>query len=267
MAAITASLVNELRAKTGLGMMECKKVLTETAGDLNAAIDAVRKKGVKASLTERAATEGRVETVTTGNVAAVAEVVCNTDFTAKSELVDGVAKLAAKTLAGNPSADLSADAAITEALTNASKVTGENVQLGRTSVLQGNVGSYLYSTAGKGKIGVLLQFAGPVSEEIVKSLGMHIAAARPVAMTREEVPADLVAKEKEIAVEQAKATGKPQEIAEKIAQGKLNSFYAERVLLDQEFINAEVYKGRVSDMLKAKGAQLVKYVRLEVGQA
>ena len=267
MAAITATLVNELRAKTGLGMMECKKVLTEVDGDLNAAIDAVRKKGVKASLTERAATEGRIETLTHGHVAAVVEVVCNTDFTAKSELVDGVAKLGAKTLAGNPSANLASDAAITEALTNASKVTGENVQLGRTSVVQGNVGSYLYSTAGKGKIGVLLEFAAPASEEIVKALGMHIAAARPVAMTRDQVPADLVAKEKEIAVEQAKATGKPQEIAEKIALGKLNSFYAERVLLDQEFINAEVYKGKVSDMLKAKNVQLTKYVRLEVGQA
>jgi len=265
MATITASLVNELRAKTGLGMMECKKVLTEVGGDLDAAIDAVRKKGVKASLTERIATEGRVEVTTIGNTAAAAEVVCNTDFTAKSDVVDNAAKLAAKKLASGT--DVSADAELKEALESASKVTGENVQLGRTATLSGNVGSYLYSTAGKGKIGVLLQFAGAVDEELVKALGMHIAAARPVAQTRDQVPADLVAKEKEIAVEQAKATGKPQEIAEKIALGKLNSFYAERVLMDQEFINGEIFKGTVGALLKSKKAELVKYVRLEVGAA
>lgn len=271
MATITASLVNELRAKTGLGMMECKKVLTEVEGNLEAAIDAVRKKGVKASLTERAATEGRVEVLTNGVTAVAVEVVCNTDFTAKSDVVLEAAKLAAKKLADGAT-DVANDAQIKGVLENASKVTGENVQLGRTSVVTGNgsemtVGSYLYSTAGKGKIGVLLQFSGAVDEALVKSLGMHIAAARPVALTREGVPAELVAKEKEIAVEQAKATGKPQEIAEKIALGKLNSFYAERVLLDQEFINAEIYKGKVSDLLKSKKIELVKYVRLEVGQA
>jgi elongation factor Ts len=265
MATITASLVNELRAKTGLGMMECKKVLTEVGGDLDAAIDAVRKKGVKASLTERVATEGRIEVTTIGNIAAAAEVVCNTDFTAKSDVVDNAAKLAAKKLAEGT--DVTTDAQLKEALESASKVTGENVQLGRTATLSGNVGSYLYSTAGKGKIGVLLQFAGAVDQELVKALGMHIAAARPVAQTRDQVPADLVAKEKEIAVEQAKQTGKPQDIAEKIALGKLNSFYAERVLMDQEFINGEIFKGKVSDLLKNKKAELVKYVRLEVGAA
>lgn len=266
MATITATLVNELRAKTGLGMMECKKVLTEVEGNLEAAIDAVRKKGVKASLTERAATEGRVETLTQGSTAVAVEVVCNTDFTAKSDVVLEAAKLAAKKLAGGAT-DVANDAEIKGVLENASKVTGENVQLGRTSVVNGDVGSYLYSTAGKGKIGVLLQFSGKVEDDLVKSLGMHIAAARPVAMTRDQVPAELVAKEKEIAVEQAKATGKPQDIAEKIALGKLNSFYAERVLLDQEFINGEIFKGKVSDLLKAKKVELTKYVRLEVGQA
>ncbi len=266
MAAITASLVNELRAKTGLGMMECKKELTATDGDIEAAIRAIRGRGVKTSLTERAATEGRVETLTTGNTAAAVEVVCNTDFTAKSDLVLEAARLAAKKAAGGAT-DLANDAEIKATLENASKVTGENVQLGRTSVVTGDVGSYLYSTAGKGKIGVLMQFSGKADDELVKSLGMHIAAARPVSLTREGVPADLVAKEKEIAVEQAKATGKPQEIAEKIALGKLNSFYAERVLLDQEFINGEVYKGKVSDLLKSKKLELKNYVRLEVGQA
>jgi elongation factor Ts len=267
MATITASVVNELRNKTGLGMMECKKMLTETGGDIQKAIDEFRKKGVKASIQERAATEGRVEVVTQGNTAAAVEIVCNTDFTAKSDQVQAVARAAAEALASNAGADLSANSSIKDALTSVSQVTGENVQLGRSATVTGNVGSYLYSTAGKGKIGVLLQFNGQPSEDVIKSLGMHIAAARPVALTRDQVPADLVAKEREIAVEQAKQSGKPQNIAEKIAEGKLNSFYSERVLLDQEFVNADVFKGSVGAMLKAKGLELTKYVRLEVGQA
>jgi elongation factor Ts len=96
---------------------------------------------------------------------------------------------------------------------------------------------------------------------------MHVTATKPVALNRESVPAELVAKEKEIAVEQAKASGKPQQIAEKIAEGKMNSFYSERVLLDQDFVNAEAFKGKVSALLKSKGVTLEKYVRIEVGQA
>ena len=266
MATITASLVNELRAKTGQGMMECKKMLTETGGDLDAAVKKFREKGVKESISGRATTEGRVEVLTVGNAAAAVEVVCNTDFTAKSDAVLAIAKQAAEVLTKNPDADLANDATIKEALTNTSQVTGENVQIGRSAVVKGNVGSYLYSTAGKGKIGVLLEFGGAVNEELVRQLGMHIAAARPVALSRNEVPADLVARERDIAIDQAKQTGKPQNIAEKIAEGKLNSFYSERVLLDQEFVNADAFKGKVSELLKSKGAELKKYVRLEVGQ-
>ena len=114
---------------------------------------------------------------------------------------------------------------------------------------------------------MLISIKGPHSDEVISHLGMHIAAARPLAMTRAEVPAETVAREKAIAVEQATASGKPQQIAEKIAEGKMNSFYAERVLLDQEFIKADSYKGTIANMLKGKGVELVKYVRLEVGQA
>jgi elongation factor Ts len=102
---------------------------------------------------------------------------------------------------------------------------------------------------------------------LVKQIGGHIAFAKPVGLTRDEVPADLVEKEKAFAVEQAKATGKPQQIAEKIAEGKLNSFFAERVLLDQEFFNAQVFKGTIANYLKQNGVGLTKYVRIEVGQA
>ncbi len=267
MATITASLVNELRSKTGLAMMKCKEYLVKTEGNLEAAFDMARKEGVKDSITARAATEGRVEVATFGDVAAVVEVVCNTDFTAKSDEVLKLAEHAAKLLAGNQSVNVADDAEIKDALANVSKVTGENVQLGRSATVKGNVGSYLYSTAGKGKIGVLVEFSAPPADDLVRALGMHIAAARPVALSRADVPAEVIAKEKEIAIEQAKATGKPQEIAEKIAEGKMSSFYSERVLLDQDFINADFFKGKVSALLKSKGVELKKYVRLEVGQA
>jgi elongation factor Ts len=111
-----------------------------------------------------------------------------------------------------------------------------------------------------------MAFTGSPGDELIKQIGGHIAFSRPMGMTRGDIPADVVAKEREIAVEQAKATGKPQNIAEKIAEGKLNSFFAERVLLDQEFINADAFKGKVGDMLKARGAKLERYERLEVGQ-
>jgi elongation factor Ts len=112
-----------------------------------------------------------------------------------------------------------------------------------------------------------MAFTGSPSEELIKNLGGHIAFAKPLGLTRDSVPADLVAKERDFAVEQAKATGKPQQIAEKIAEGKLNAFFAERVLLDQEFFNAQAYKGTISNYLKQNGATLTQYVRIEVGQA
>jgi elongation factor Ts len=270
MATITASMVNDLRARTGLGMMECKKMLTETAGDVDKAIEAFRKKGVKTSITARAANEGRVAVGVSADhkTAAAVEINCNTDFTAKSDAVAQIADLAVSKLLSGAAA--SEDAQVKAKLTEVAQQTGENVQLGRTATLKaasGRAGGYLYVTAGKGKIAVLVSFSGNASDEDVRNLGMHIAAARPIARTRQEVPADLVAKEREIAVEQAKASGKPQPIAEKIAEGKLNAFFAERVLLDQDFINPEAFKGKVSDYLKQKGLALETYARLEVGQA
>jgi elongation factor Ts len=269
MAEITAKLVNDLRSKTGQGMMECKKALQESGGDLDKAIDYFRKKGVKASLTERTASEGRVIGTQSADKksAAIVEINCNTDFTAKSEPVQKIGQAAAQVLLKNPSANAAEDATIKAELTAAAQTTGENVQIGKTAALAnpaGTVGLYLYGITGK--IGVIMSFTGSPSEELVKQLGGHIAFARPIGLTRDTVPADLVAKEREIAVEQAKATGKPQQIAEKIAEGKLNSFFGERVLLDQEFFNAQVFKGTVANYLKQNGVSLEKYVRLEVGQ-
>ncbi len=270
MATITASMVNELRAKTGQGMMECKKMLTETGGDIEKAMDAFRKKGVKASITERQAGEGRVIGAQTagGKAAALVEVNCNTDFTAKSEPFMALGAKAAKALAHNPGMDIAQAAEVNANTKEVTQQTGENVRVGKTAVVQapegGSTGLYLYTITGK--IGVVMAFKGHASEDLVKQLGGHIAFARPMGLSRGDIPPEVVVKEREFAVEQAKATGKPQNIAEKIAEGKMNSFYAERALLDQEFFNAQVFKGKISDYLKESGVELVKYVRLEVGQ-
>jgi elongation factor Ts len=270
MAQITATLVNELRAKTGQPMMDCKKMLEKTGGDMSVAIDEFRKKGIKASLSERAATEGRVAGVASpdGKSAALVELNCNTDFTAKSEPFLKLAARAAAILLQNPQDPVDKAPEVANTATEVSQQTGENIRIGKTAHLSnpaGAVGLYIYGITGK--IGVLMSFNGKPSEDLIKQLGGHIAFARPIGLNRESVPAELVAKEKEIAVEQAKATGKPQQIAEKIAEGKLNSFFAERVLLDQEFFNAQVFKGSISNYLKQNSVTLEKYVRLEVGQA
>jgi elongation factor Ts len=270
MATITASLVNELRSKTGQPMMDCKKMLEKTGGDMGAAIDEFRKKGVKASLAERGASEGRVAGVaaTDGSAAALVEVNCNTDFTAKSEPFLALATKAAQQLLHNPGVDIAQAAAVSADATQVSQQTGENIRVGKTAYLAapagGKVGLYLYGITGK--IGVILSFTGNPSEELIKQIGGHIAFARPMGLHRHEIPADHVAKERDLAVEQARATGKPQQIAEKIAEGKLNAFFAERVLHDQDFFNSQVFKGSVQNYLKQHNVTLEKYVRIEVGQ-
>jgi elongation factor Ts len=316
MSNVTAQMVNELRSKTGQGMMECKKALTETGGDVEKAIEYFRKKGVKTSITERLANEGRVHVASSPDrKTAVAVVVhTNTDFTAKSEIVGNVLRAAADKLLANVNARVEDDAAVKDHLTSAAQQTGENVQIGRTASLNhpgGIVATYIYKASGKiavlmsltgntnedpitqlgghiafarplgltrdevpqdvvakeREIAVLMSLTGTANEDMITQLGGHIAFARPLGLTRDEVPHDVVAKEREIAVEQAKATGKPQQIAEKIAEGKLNSFFAERVLLDQEFFNPQLFKGSVANYLKQHGVVLEKYVRIEVGQS
>jgi elongation factor Ts len=269
MAEITAKLVNELRSRTNQPMMDCKKMLTQTGGDLDAAIAEFRKKGIKSSLGERAATEGRVAGVTSpdGKSAALIELNCNTDFTAKSEPFLALGAKAAAKLLANPSTNLAEDPEIKAGAAEVSQMTGENIRIGKFGTVTATAGTaalYLYSITGK--IGVLMEFTGTPTEEVIKNIGGHIAFAKPLGLTRDSVDPELVAKEREFAVEQAKATGKPQQIAEKIAEGKLNAFFGERVLLDQEFFNAGAFKGTITAYLKQAGVSLTKYVRIEVGQ-
>jgi len=269
MAEITAKLVNELRARTGQAMMECKKMLTQVEGDIEKAIDEFRKKGVKSSLAERAASEGRVTGAAAkdGKSAALVEVNCNTDFTAKSEPVAALGKGAAEALLCNPTANPAET--LKEQLTAVSQTTGENVVIGKSAVLTGErVGMYLYAISGK--IGVLLQFSGNVAnatDELITDLGGHVAFSKPLALDRSGIDAAVVEKERNYAIDEAKATGKPEAIATKIAEGKLNAFFKEKTLLDQDFFNAQKYKGTITQMLKEKGLTLVKYARVEVGGA
>jgi len=269
---ITAKMVNELRSKTGQGMMECKKALVECGGEVDKAVDYFRKKGIKTSIAERAATQGRVAGLLSEDQksGALVEIACNTDFTAKSQPVADLANNAAKLLLNTPSLDLSQTKEVTDALTQVSQQTGENVRLGRSAVLSnpaGKVGLYLYTVTNK--IGVLTSVSGSPGDELLRDLGIHITAKSPVAiaLNRESAPAEIVAKEKEIAVAQAVASGKPPQIAEKIADGKMRTFYQEYVLLDQEFVNPDKFKGSVSDLLKKSNCTLEKYVRIEAGQS
>jgi elongation factor Ts len=268
MAEITAKLVNELRSRTNQPMMDCKKMLTQTGGDMDAAIAEFRKKGIKASLGERAATEGRIAGAASadGKSASLVEINCNTDFTAKSEPFLKLGAKAAQLLLASPNSDVTQAAEVTTGAAEVSQQTGENIRIGKTAVVtapNGKAALYLYTITGK--IGVLMSFTGTPSDELITQLGGHIAFTKPAGLTRESVDPELVAKERDIAIEAAKATGKPQQIAEKIAEGKLNAFFGERVLLDQEFFNAQLFKGTVTNYLKANNVTLDKYVRLEVG--
>src|SRR5580658_7022853 len=203
MAEITAKLVNELRSKTGQPMMEYKKALTETNGDMEGAVEYFRKKGIKTSIMERAAGEGRVIGLASpdGKSAALVEVNCNTDFTAKSEPVQQAAILAAKLLLADPKADVANAPQVQQVLTATAQQTGENVRLGRTAVLSnanGKVGVYIYSVTNK--IGVLVSVTGNPSDDVLLSLGMHLSAKKPVALSlkREGLPPELVEKERQI---------------------------------------------------------------------
>ena len=267
---ITAAQVNDLRKRTGLGMMECKKALQDNDGDVDKAVDYFRGKGVKTKVAERDAGEGRVAAYVNSKQTrgCVVEVLCNTDFTARNEIVVEVCDLAANKLLNDPSADPASDGDIADKLTQVSQQTGENVKLGRTVTLDGaKVGRFNYTVTNKVTALVAVDSAD-VPDEVLNDLGLHLVAFKPVAMglTRESVPADLVKAEKEIAVEQAKSTGKPQEIAEKIAEGKMNAFYKERVLSEQEFINPDKFKGTVGEYVKKHGGSLAGFERIEVGQ-
>ncbi len=254
MAEITAAAVKELRERTGAGMMDCKKALTENAGEMEASVDWLRAKGLAAAAKKagRTAAEGLVGVAVAGTRGAVVEVNSETDFVAKNEQFQGfvaeVAKLALVT--GNDvdalkAADYPSGGTVEEALTNNIATIGENQSLRRAAVLdvtEGVVVSYVHNAAAPnmGKIGVLvaLESAAPAATltALGKQLAMHIAAANPLALDADGLDPELLARERSIAVEKAAESGKPPNIGEKMVDGTMAKFAKENALLSQLFV-------------------------------
>ena len=267
---VTATMVKELRERTGAGMMECKKALTEAGGDMDAAIEQMRKSGqAKADKkASRIAAEGTTAIATNGKQAVILEVNCETDFVAKDDKFQNFSdQLAELVLANNISSveDLSSapmPGGLTVEETRLELVTkiGENIQVRRFEKLSsdGSVASYAH---GK-RIGVLVDHSG--NDEVGKDIAMHIAASKPLCVSADEVPADLLDKERDIAKAQAEASGKPEEIIEKMVDGKINKFLKESTLLGQPFIKDDSLT--VESFLKASNASVTKFIRYEVGE-
>ena len=272
---ITAELVKQLREKTGAGMMDCKKVLTETDGDMEKAAELLRERGIAkaAKKSSRVAAEGLVYTYVSDDkkVGSVVEVNAETDFVAKNEefkkFVEEVAKQVAEKNPANveellTQKYLDTDKTVQEVLTDKIATIGENMTIRRFARYESNglVESYVH---GDGKIGVLVNFEKG-DEETAKDICMQIAAARPEYLNRESVPQERVNKEMEILKAQAMNEGKPAEIAEKMVQGRIGKFYGEICLLDQEFVKDSSVK--VGQLLDQKGYKLVEYSRFEKGE-
>ncbi len=273
---ITAELVKQLREKTGAGMMDCKKVLTETNGDEEKAIELLRERGIAkaAKKSDRIAAEGLVTTYVTADqkVGAVVEVNAETDFVAKNEeFRNFVADIAKQVAEKNPATveDLLAqtsmaetDKTVQDVLTNKIATIGENMSIRRFERFESNglVESYIH---GDGKIGVLVEMENG-NIDLAKDVCMQIAAARPEYLDRDSVPADRVAHEMEILKAQAVNEGKPEAVAEKIVQGRINKFYGEICLVEQDFVKDP--DQTVGKLVESKGAKIVRFARFEKGE-
>ena len=254
MAQVTAGLVKVLRDKTGAGMMDCKKALTETEADMDAAIDWLRKKGLAAAAKKagRVAAEGLVAVATQGNRGAVVEVNAETDFVGRNEDFQAfVSALATIALDSPGSVDALAKAAMPDGTPVATALTtliariGENMSLRRAdtvTVENGIVGSYVHNavTGGQGRIAVLvaLESTGDAARlgGLAKQIAMHVAAASPQWTSIEDVDADTLERERDVLSEQARASGRPENIIEKMVEGRLRKFYEDSVLLEQTFV-------------------------------
>jgi len=273
---VTANLVKELREKTGAGMMDCKKVLTETDGDMEKAAELLRERGITkaAKKSSRIAAEGIVVAYVSDDkkVGAVVEINSETDFVAKNEEFKTFANNVVKQVAINNPKDVEnllaekyiEDGAktVAEVLTDKIATIGENMSIRRFARFEsaGLVEKYIH---GDGKIGVIVSMEGG-NEELAKDICMQIAAARPEFLDRTKVPEDRVAKEMEILKVQAMNEGKPAEIAEKMVQGRIGKFYGEICLVDQPFVKDPNVK--VSDLLSSKGAKIIDFARIEKGE-
>ncbi|GAA0570227.1 translation elongation factor Ts [Caenispirillum bisanense] len=289
MAEITASLVKELREKSGAGMMDCKKALAETNGDLEAAVDWLRKKGLAAAAKKagRVAAEGLVAVKAEGTTGAAVEVNSETDFVARNETFQDFVQTAA-VVAYATGGDVEAvkaaafpgsDKNVGDQLTALIGTIGENMNLRRAAVLkveQGVVAAYMHNAVkpGLGKIGVLvaLESAGDAAklEELGKQIAMHVAAANPQFLTVDSVSTEALDRERDVLSEQARASGKPEEIIAKMVEGRLRKYYEEVVVLEQPFVmdpDRKVQKV-IDDTAKTLGApiKMTGFVRFALGE-
>lgn len=285
---MSAQLIKDLRERSGAGMMDCKKALDEAGGDMEKAIDWLRKKGLAsaAKKSSRIASEGLIAVATTDHAAAMIELNSETDFVARNDQFQALAAEVAKQ-ALNAADDVeklktlktSSGKTVGEAITEAVATIGENMNLRRTTrlaVTQGVVASYIHSAVkpGLGKIGVLvaLESTGDKArlEALGKQIAMHIAAAKPEALTRDGVDAGKLERERGVLRDQALASGKPAEVVEKMIEGRIRKYYEEVVLLDQLFVIDG--KTKISDVVAAAAKEagapitLAAYIRFGLGE-
>jgi elongation factor Ts len=267
--AITAALVKELRDRTGAGMMDCKKALVETDGDMDAAIEHMRKNGQAkaAKKAGRIAAEGVVIIKSNGNRAALLEMNCETDFVARDESFVAFANNTAELALNENINDIEAlkaanlgDATVEETRMALVTKIGENMNVRRVAIVEGdNLGQYIHG----GRIGVVAVLEGG-TEETAKDVAMHVAANNPEFVTPDDVPAEVVEKEKAIQIDIAVQSGKPAEIAEKMVTGRMKKFTHEVSLTGQAFVKDPSMS--VAEFLKAAGAKVKSFTRLEVGE-
>ena len=273
MAQITASLVKELRERTGSGMMECKKALVENDGDIEKAIEAMRKSGQAKAVKKasRTAADGvvLVEMSDDAKKAAIVEVNCETDFVARDESFLAFSHDVAKLMLAQDVSDVAALAEMTLASGETVETTrqalvakiGENIHVRRAQLIStdGTLGAYIHG----GRIGVLTELTGD-NAGLAKDIAMHVAATNPLVVSQDDVPQAEVDKEKEIFVAQARESGKPDEIIEKMVTGRLRKFLDEVSLLGQDFVKDPSMK--VQKLLKDANAEVKQFVRFGVGE-
>ncbi|MBQ8682796.1 MAG: elongation factor Ts [Selenomonadales bacterium] len=272
---ITAGMVKELRERTGAGMMDCKKALTQTDGDMDKAIDFLREKGLAAAAKKasRVAAEGVVASYVSedGKIGVIVEINCETDFVAKTDnfqaMVSAISAHIAKTNPADMEAlnasEIEAGKTVNALVTESIAKIGENISLrrfARYEVEEGLVAAYIHAG---GKIGVLVNLKGG-SAELGKDIAMHVAAANPSYLSREQVPTAELEHEKAVLSEQARNEGKPEKIIEKMVTGRIQKYYKEVCLLDQEFVKDP--DQTIAKLAAANNAEIVEFARFQLGE-
>jgi elongation factor Ts len=282
MAEITAALVKDLRETTGAGMMDCKKALVESDGDMQAAIDWLRKKGLSAAAKKsgRVASEGLIGIALAPGRAAMVEINAETDFVARNEAFQAFVETAAKiALETGESTDALKAAAypgtgrnVADELVHLVATIGENMTVRRVAVIDvpgGVAASYVHGALkpGLGKIGVIVGLSGKADDaiaELGKKIGQHVAASRPDALTIAEVDPAALEREKNVLSDQARASGKPEAIIEKMVEGRIKKFYEDVVLLEQVWVHDN--ESKVKAVVEKAGAKIEKFVRFHLGE-